>query len=190
MKSRQFVPIILITLLLGVGYGLVDKGEHGQRLRAWLNPIAMRSDNGYQILTMLVATARGGLFGAGVGNCPDKWGQMPEAHTDAIFCVMGGELGFLRVALFVVLMGWIVLRALQIGRGTSDGFGAFLCSGIAAMLGIQALINMGVATNLMPVTGLTLPYISYGGSSLISCLMAAGMVLSVYRHSPEKREES
>jgi cell division protein FtsW len=188
MKSKQLVPLLLGVMVLGVGYGMVNKGEHGGRFRAWIDPIATRTDNGYQILAMLVALSRGGMFGQGVGDCPDKWGQMPEAHTDAIFCVMGGELGFLRLSLFVGLTAFIVLRALQIGRSTSDGFEAFLCSGVAIMFGLQALINMAVATNLMPVTGLTLPFISCGGSSLISCLVGAGMVLSVARYrtsSPE-----
>jgi len=187
MELKKLLPVLAGVLVAAILYAMFDKGEHGGRWAAFINPMADPAGNGYQVLAMLVAIARGGPLGLGLGESPDKWGQMPEAHTDAIFCVMGGELGFLRAALFVLLMAWIVFRAMEIGRRTGDPFATLLCSGIGAMVAIQALINMAVAMKLMPITGLTLPYISYGGSSLISCLMAAGMVLSVYRYrSPLK----
>ena len=106
---------------------------------------------------------------------------MPEAHTDAIFCVMGGELGFLRLALFVLLLGWIVFRAMQIGRGSGDAFGNLLCSGIGAMIGLQALINMGSTLHIVPTKGITLPFISYGGSSALALALGMGMVLALTR---------
>ena len=188
MKSGQLWGIVLTLLILAGAGAYLQKGEHWGRVVAWIDPVGTRSDNGYQILAMLVATARGGMFGQGLGDSPDKWGQMPEAHTDAIFCVMGGELGFLRLSLFVLLAGWIVWRALQIGRDSGDDFGAFVCSAVAILFGIQALINMAVATNCMPVTGLTLPFISCGGSSMIACLMAAGLVLAVHRDAARNAE--
>ncbi len=188
MQLKLLLPVIAGTLLASVLYAVFDKGEHGGRWDVFINPFSDPGGNGYQVLAMLVAIARGGVLGQGLGESPDKWGQMPEAHTDAIFCVMGGEMGFLRLALFVLLMGWIVWRAMQIGRMSGDPFSHLLCSGIGAMIGVQALVNMAVAMKLMPITGLTLPYISYGGSSLISCLLAAGMVLAVYRHrQPQQR---
>ena len=190
MKTWRVVATSLTLLALAVAVAYVQKGEHWGRIVAWWDPVGTRTDNGYQVLAMLVALARGGMFGQGLGDSPDKWGQMPEAHTDAIFCVMGGELGFLRLALFVVLTGWIVKRALEIGRGTGDHFASFMASVVAIMFAAQALINMAVATKIIPVTGLTLPFISCGGSSLISCLMAAGMVLAVHRYRTEKQEES
>jgi cell division protein FtsW len=166
-----------------------SSAERTERILAWLNPVAHKTGAGYHILTMLVATSRGWIGGLGLGMCPDKWRAMPEPHTDSIFCVMGSELGLLGLVGFLVLMGWIVFRAFQVARWSRDPFGYFLASGFGIMLGLQALINMAVATNLMPVTGLTLPYISYGGSSLVSCLMAAGIVMSVYRHNPPLRKE-
>ncbi|MHB8996436.1 MAG: FtsW/RodA/SpoVE family cell cycle protein [Armatimonadota bacterium] len=166
-----------------------SNAERSERILAWLNPLAYKTGAGYHILTMLVATSRGWIGGLGLGMCPDKWRQMPEPHTDSIFCVMGSELGLIGLIGFLVLMAWIVLRAFQVARWSRDSFGYFLASGFGIMLGLQALINMAVATNLMPVTGLTLPYISYGGSSLVSCLMAAGIVMSVYRHNPPLRKE-
>lgn len=161
-----------------------------ERILSWLDPVGHRTTAGYHILTMLVAISRGWLTGLGLGMCPDKWRQMPEPHTDSIFCVMGSELGLVGLLGFLILMALIIIRTFQVARWSRDGFGYFLASGIGIMLAIQALINMLVATNLMPVTGLTLPFISYGGSSLISCLMAAGMVMSVYRHNPPLRREA
>jgi cell division protein FtsW len=189
MKGWRVIAISVTLVALAVGAAYVQQGEHWGRIVAWHDPVGTKDDNGYQVLAMLVGLARGGMFGQGLGDSPDKWGQMPEAHTDAIFCVMGGELGFLRLALFVVLTGWIVKRALEIGHDTGDPFGAFLASVVGIMFAIQTLINMAVATKIIPVTGLTLPFISCGGSSLISCLMAAGMVLAVHRYRTEKQEE-
>ena len=167
----------------------LSNAERTARLLAWINPVAHKTGAGYHVLTMLVATSRGWLYGLGLGMCPDKWRTMPEPHTDSIFCVMGSELGLLGLAGFLVLMGWIVLRAFQVARWSRDSFGYFAATGVGVMLAIQALINMAVATNLMPVTGLTLPYVSYGGSSLVSCLLAAGIVMSIYRHNPPLRKE-
>lgn len=190
------VPVPQLGMALA-GAGLcaaalaLSSPERAERLQAWLNPVAHRTGHGagYHILTMLVATSRGWIGGLGLGMCPDKWRQMPEPHTDSIFCVMGSELGLIGLTGFLALLGYLILRTFQIARFSRDPFGYFVVSGIAIMLGVQALINMAVATNLMPVTGLTLPYISYGGSSLISCLMAAGIVISVYRHNPALRKE-
>ncbi|MEN6304249.1 MAG: FtsW/RodA/SpoVE family cell cycle protein [Armatimonadia bacterium] len=174
------------TILGGAGVlatlAAVTDAERLERIRAWIDPLKYQDSSGRHILSMLVASARGWIGGLGLGMSPDKWGQMPEAHTDSIFCVMAGELGLLVMGGFLVLIGAIVMRCFQTAKWSSDSFGYFLASGIGIMLGTQALINMFVATNMMPVTGLTLPYISYGGSSLITCLTAAGMVMSVYRH--------
>lgn len=158
--------------------------ERLDRILSWWDPVKHIKTAGYHILAMLVATSRGGLFGLGLGTSPDKWRVMPEAHTDSIFCVIGSELGLVGMAGLLLLMVVIVRRAFQVARWSGDNVGYFLAAGLGFMLAIQALINMAVATNMMPVTGLTLPYVSYGGSSLISCLMAAGMIMSVYRHNP------
>ena len=163
--------------------------ERLDRILSWLDPVGHIKSAGYHILTMLVATSRGYIFGLGLGTSPEKWRVMPEAHTDSIFCVIGSELGLIGMAGLLLLMVVIVRRAFRVAQWSGDNVGYFLASGLGFMLAIQALINMAVATNMMPVTGLTLPYISYGGSSLISCLMAAGMIMSVYRHNPAPRKE-
>lgn len=183
-----------LALTLGTGAGLaaiaalVDP-ERRERVLAWIDPVSYRDGAGYHILSMLVATARGGLGGVGLGLSPEKWRQMPEPYTDSIFCVMGGELGLIVCAFFLVVIGWLIWRCFEVARWSRDGFGYFLACGIGILYAVQALINMFVATNMMPVTGLTLPFISYGGSSLISCLIGAGMVLAVFRHNPVLRRE-
>lgn len=187
-------PVPILVGALG-GAGVLAAGlafsnaTRAERIMAWIDPVGHKTGAGYHILTMLVATSRGWIGGLGLGMCPDKWRTMPEPHTDSIFCVMGSELGLIGLALFLFLMTLIVRRAFQIAQWSRDSFGYFVACGVGIMLALQALINMAVATNLMPVTGLTLPYISYGGSSLLSCLMAAGIVLSVYRHNPPLRKE-
>lgn len=188
MSLKILVPSLGGLIAVALIYGLTNDGEHGERLRAFLNPYADPANAGYHTLTMLVAIAQGGLFGQGLGDSDDKWGQMPEAHNDAVFCVLGGELGFLRSAIFLMLMAWIVMRAMDTGRMSGSAFGYLLCCGVGAMFGAQSLINLAVTMRLMPVTGLTLPFVSYGGSSLISCLIAAGLVMAIYRHRALPRE--
>lgn len=186
------LPLIggaLATAGLAAALLAFSNAERTERILSWVDPVGHKTGAGYHILTMLVATSRGWIGGLGLGMCPDKWRTMPEPHTDSIFCVMGSELGLIGLVLFLLLMAAIVRRAFQIAQWSRDGFSYFLVCGLAIMLAAQALINMAVATNLMPVTGLTLPYISYGGSSLLSCLMAAGIILSVYRNNPPLRKE-
>lgn len=182
-------PLLLVGLLV-LGAAMVTgiaftSPVRAARLLAWIDPVQYRTGAGFHILAMLVTLARGGLGGVGLGMAPEKMRQLPEPHTDSIFPVLGSELGLLFGSLpLLILLGLLIHRIFSIARWSRDNFGYFLCSGLGAMLGIQALINLMVATNMIPVTGLTLPFISYGGSSLFTYLMAAGMVLSVYRHNP------
>ncbi len=188
MRWSHVVAVLLGGACVAAIPALMD-AERRERILAWMDPVSYRDGAGYHILSMLVATARGGLDGVGLGLSPEKWRQMPEPYTDSIFCVMGGELGLIVCTLFLGAMGWLIWRCFEVARWSRDGFGYFLACGIGILYGIQALINMFVATNLMPVTGLTLPFISYGGSSLISCLIGAGMVLAIFRHNPALRRE-
>jgi cell division protein FtsW len=181
---------ILIVGFVGVtGYVAHDPVRY-TRILAWQNPEAYTDKAGFHILSMLVTIARGGWCGVGLGLCPASTSGLPEPYTDSIFAVLSSELGLLFGSLpFLLLIGLLVHRIYYIGQLSRDNFGYFLCAGLATMLGFQALINLMVATKIMPVTGLTLPFISAGGSSLISYLIAAGMVLSIYRyHIPPGRK--
>jgi len=182
----------LYLVLLGGGciaFGYVNEGEYGERWRAFLNPEADPSGAGYHVLTMLVTIAQGGMWGQGLGFNFEKHCHLPEAHTDAIFCVIACQLGFVRTLLFLLFLAGIVYLAFHIGHG-QPAFSYLLSCGIGALFGLQMLINIAVALKLMPITGLTLPFFSYGGSSLISSLAAAGIVLSVYnqKENPLRQE--
>jgi cell division protein FtsW len=188
MRLRE----LLVTLggaFAGAVLLAMSSAERRERIWAWLDPVKYHRGAGFHTLAMLVATARGWVNGLGLGMSPEKWRQMPEPYTDSIFCVIGGELGLIGCVMFLGLLGWLVYRCFHIGRWSRDSFGYFLACGVGLTYGIQALVNMFVATNLIPVTGLTLPFISYGGSSLISCCIGAGLVLAVHRGNPILRRE-
>ncbi len=175
----------LISLAgLGATAGILLEPYRLARLKAFFDPMSYRTDAGWQILTMKTAIARGGFAGVGLGRCPEKWQYLPEAHTDAIYCVIASELGFLGACAVLVLLACIVVRCLQIAERTPDNIGYYMAAAVAVVLGVQALVNVGVATHLLPVTGLTLPFVSAGGSSLVTCLAAIGVVMAVHRHTP------
>ena len=140
-----------------------------------------RSKTPGQVDTALSALSAGGITGAGLGNSLYKLHRLPFAHTDFIFAVIGEELGFVGTATILVLYMLLVWRGIHIAFHARDTFGAALAVGISAMFGIQALINVGVVTRLLPTKGITLPFISCGGSSLMMNLVMVGILLSVSR---------
>ncbi len=176
--------------LAGIGLGLAaTKPYVWTRILAWLNPGDYLQGPGYHIYNMLIALARGGVVGTGLGMSPDKWKNLPVPHTDSIFCVIGGELGLWGGLGVLVLMVLLTAWAFKIGQASDSRLGWFLAAAVGMSLTLQALVNIAVATSSIPVTGLTLPFISAGGSSLISSMMAAGVVLSVARHSHPIRQD-
>ncbi|OOZ41848.1 putative lipid II flippase FtsW [Solemya pervernicosa gill symbiont] len=151
-----------------------------QRITTFLNPWADPFNSGFQLTQALMAIGRGEWFGVGLGASVQKLSYLPEAHTDFLFAVIGEELGFVTVTLVVVLFAFFVWRSFAIAaRAEQRGhrFPAYLCYGIALWIGVQAFINMGVNMGLLPTKGLTLPLMSYGGSSLIVTALAIGMVV-------------
>ena len=123
----------------------------------------------------------GGAFGLGLGSGRQKLGFLPENHTDFILATVGEELGFFGIALVLSLVALLVWRGLLIARRANDRFGTYLAVGISALFGLQALVNMAVVLELIPAKGITLPFLSYGGSSLLSSLAAVGILLSISR---------
>ena len=152
-----------------------------KRITAFLNPEGDMGDTSYQIIRMLIALSRGGVAGHGLGLSPDKWASLPEPYTDSIFSVIGGELGLLGGLAMLAAVGYLTWRALDIARRSRSTYGWYLAAGAAVALGIQAVLHIAVNTSMIPCTGLTLPFISHGGSSLISAAALAGIVLSVSR---------
>lgn len=157
-----------------------------ERLFAYLNPFADPQGSGYHVLQSLTALGSGGLLGRGLGAGREKWLYLPSAYNDFIVAVIGEELGLLGTLLVLglfVALGW---RGWRIARRAPDAFGFLLASGITFALSFQAAINLGVAVGALPVTGLTLPFVSYGGSSLVVSLAMVGLLLSVARAGAER----
>lgn len=155
-----------------------------QRLVTFLDPWADQYDSGYQLTQSLIAFGRGEWLGVGLGNSVQKLFYLPEAHTDFVFAIYAEEFGLLGVVLAIALYVLLVSRILHVARravAQEDWFAAYSCFGIATMLAGQAFINMGVTSGLLPTKGLTLPFISYGGSSLLMCCAMVALVLRINR---------
>ena len=155
------------------------EGFRMQRISAFLSPDAHAATEGWQLLQSQIGFASGGLWGNGPGNSRAKWGYLPEAETDFILAVIGEELGLIGslvvLGAFVVFMGAGVRIALR----TRTDFGRLAAFGITTWIGVQAMINIGVTVGTLPTKGITLPMVSYGGSSLIMCMVATGLMVSV-----------
>ena len=177
---------MLLGLLSIAGVGGIllvatQMSERMGRLAAFLDPQRFKQDAGLQQMQALIAWGSGGMEGLGLGNGRQKMLYLPYAHTDFIFPMIGEELG-LRVSLLVVfLFVVIIVCGIMIALHAKDRFGLLLGCGIVSLLGLQAAVNIGVTTSLLPNKGLPLPFISYGGSNLVACLFGVGLLLNIYR---------
>lgn len=153
------------------------------RLLAFLNPGADPQGIGYHISQSLIAIGSGGLWGRGLGHSVQKFNYLPEPMGDSIAAVLAEELGFVGLMVFVVLLLALVLRGLTIARRAPDRFGRFVAVGIVAWLGLQAFVNLGAVSGLLPFTGIPLPFMSYGGSSLVTALAAVGILVNISKHT-------
>lgn len=181
---------IILSLLLAAPVAwrlIVGTPWRMRRMLAFLDPWAHRRDAGYQTVESLISIGSGGLFGQGLGAGRQKLFFLPEAHTDFILAVVGEELGFVGVVGVAALFGLLIWRGLLAAARARDAFGAYLAFGLTAVFGMQALINMAVVMGLVPTKGLTLPFVSYGGSSMIVSLFAAGVLGNVSARNPEPR---
>ena len=164
----------LVLVVLGAGY-------RSQRIAAFLDPSRDPLGVGWNITQAQIALGSGGVLGLGLGASRQKFYYLPNAHTDAIFAVVGEELGLLGTLGVLFLFGFLAFRGFRIARRAPDSYGALLATGITCGLVIQALINIGVITATIPFTGIPLPFVSYGGSSLVVSLLAIGIMLNVSR---------
>ncbi len=189
VPMRPIVKTLGVFVVLAVGVGLVDPYRRN-RILSFLNPSAHRSGSGYQVWQSLIGLGSGHLFGLGLGGGRQKWGLLPNAHTDFIFSVVGEELGLVGavvlLGLFFVL-AWYGLRAANECR---DRFGSLMAVGITLWLTSQALINIGAVIGVLPVTGIPLPFISFGGSSLVIGLAAVGILCNIASHGRPARPRS
>jgi cell division protein FtsW len=165
---------LLVYLMLTAEYRL-------RRLMAFMDPWREASSSGFQVVQSLIAFGSGQLWGRGLGESRQKLFYLPEAHTDFVFSVLGEELGLLGALAVLVLFGIITVRGLRLTSKIEEPFEQYLAFGLTVLLGLQALIHMGVVMGLMPTKGLVLPFISYGGSAMVINLMEAGMLLGLSR---------
>lgn len=178
------------TVILGAGGvvgAIIMKPFRMQRIYAYLDPWSDPLGSGFQTVQSLLAIGSGGLSGVGLGAGGSKWYYLPERHTDFIFSVLAEETGFLGCLVVILLFGILVWRGLTIAVNMPDRFGSLLAFGITFMIGFQAFFNLGVVTGLLPATGITLPFISSGGTSLIICLFSAGILLNLSKYAELKR---
>ncbi|MBO9130264.1 stage V sporulation protein E [Bacillus sp. 165] len=172
--------------MLGVAgfVGLIASAPYRiKRITSYLDPWSDPLGTGFQIIQSLYAIGPGGLFGLGLGQSRQKFFYLPEPQTDFIFAILSEELGFIGGSFVLLLFSLLLWRGIRVALGAPDLYGTFLAVGVIAMIAIQVMINVGVVTGLMPVTGITLPFLSYGGSSLTLMLMSVGILLNISRHS-------
>ena len=177
-KLSYLVGSVLLALPLAY-HAVAHSPYRLARIRAFLDPWAHRHDVGYQVAQSLISVGSGGFFGLGLGESRQKLFFLPEAHTDFIFSIVGEELGLFGAAAMVLLYGVIVWRGTRAALRASETFGTYLGLGLTALLGAQAVVNMSVAMGMLPTKGLTLPFVSYGGCSLVVSMTAAGALLSL-----------
>ncbi|MGE0468680.1 MAG: putative peptidoglycan glycosyltransferase FtsW [Candidatus Nitrospira kreftii] len=180
----------LALCAIPIGLALVLTSEYRRpRLMAFLNPSSDPSNAGHQITQSFLAFGSGGLFGVGLGEGKQKLLFLPEPHTDFVLALVGEELGFVGTGIIILFFAAFVVRGFQISTRARIPFGRYLGIGVTTLIGIQALINACVVTGLLPTKGLTLPFVSYGGSSLVVSLTGVGILLSISRDRQAGREE-
>jgi cell division protein FtsW len=180
-----------VLLALPIGYAAIASSPYRmRRITAFLEPFEHRQGAGYQITESLMGFGSGGWTGVGLGDGRQKLLFLPEAHTDFISAIIGEELGFIGVVLLCCAFAWLVLRGLRAAWRVQDEYAGYLAAGMTLFIGLQAFINLAVAMGLLPTKGLALPFVSYGGSSLLVNAAAAGIILNVSRFagSPEPKK--
>jgi cell division protein FtsW len=175
--------------LLGIFILSIQESYRIQRFLSWINPSAENQDAGWQVTHGKYALASGGWTGIGLGASKEKWGWLPAAHTDFIFAVVGEELGLVGTLIVLALIGTIAYVALTLARKTNDLFTKLIATSVMAWIVVQSIINVGAVLGLLPVTGVPLPLVSYGGSSLVFTMSAIGVLMAVLRAEPNVKAE-
>ncbi|UCH29304.1 MAG: putative lipid II flippase FtsW [Myxococcales bacterium] len=180
-----------VLLALPIGYAAIASSPYRmRRIMAFLEPFEHRQGAGYQITESLMSFGSGGWTGVGLGDGRQKLLFLPEAHTDFISAIVGEELGFIGVVLLCGAFAWVVLRGLRAAWRVQDEYAGYLAAGMTLFIGLQAFTNLAVATGLVPTKGLALPFVSYGGSSLLVNAAAAGIILNVSRFGVSTPKEA
>ena len=184
VPARIFVAAVSVVSV-GALYLAASSPERLNRITSFVNPFDDFQNSGWQAGHGILGMASGGIFGKGIGASQQKWGDLPEAHTDFIFAVLGEELGLVGTLLVLALFLTIAFAALRVARRTADPFVRYASFGIVVWLVGQMIINVGMVLALLPVIGIPLPLISYGGSALLPSLVALGLLVGFARREPE-----
>jgi len=182
---RRFFTVMISVVAVGLLMLVATNAERLGRVTTFVDPFNDYHDKGWQPAHGLYALSTGGLFGQGIGASQQKWGDLPEAHTDFIFAVLGEELGLAGTLLVILLFLTIAFAALRVARRAEDPFVRYASFGIVVWLVGQMIINVGMVLALLPVIGIPLPLISYGGSALLPSLVALGLLVGFARREPE-----
>ncbi len=175
MLGAMIVPVFAVSILVS--------GYRRARILAYINPWGDPYSKGYHILQSMRALGRGGFFGRGLGESFLKRGLLPEPYTDSIVAILGEELGFMGVALLLALIVYLIWRGYMISLQSSDPFDRLLGLGLVALIGTQSALNLAVISGTVPTTGVTMPFISYGGSSLLINMTAVGLLMNISRRT-------
>ncbi len=187
-NNKGFIALMIGGVVGALGLLLLVGGFRASRILVWLNPEEYSSEGGFQVLQGLYAIGSGGLFGKGLGQSVQKLGFVPEAENDMIFSIICEELGLFGGIAVLILFAFLVWRFMVIANNTEDLYGALIVVGVMAHIAVQVLLNVAVVTNTVPNTGITLPFISYGGTSVVFLLSEIGLVLSVARYGRKRQE--
>ena len=176
---KKFLFLSILAIIPIVASAILFAEYRTRRIIAFLNPWEDPSGVGFQAVQSFYAFGRGGFWGAGLGESSQKLYRLPEAHTDFIFSVIGEELGFVGTTAIVLLFLIFIWRGFLTAYQAKDPFGTHLATGLTLLIGLQAFINLGVASGLLPTKGLTLPFISMGGSSMLVTMLSVGVILNI-----------
>ena len=182
LKKRHMALLSVCGLCVG-GFYAWSAPYRRERLLSFRDPFAKISDEGYQLSQSLIALGSGGIFGMGLGQGRQKFAFLPYPESDFIFAIVGEDFGFAGCVAVIALFAAFVFTGLNVALSCRDRYGCLLCAGITSMIGLQAFINMGVVTGIMPTTGLPLPFFSAGGTSVTMIMAAVGIVLNISREN-------
>lgn len=192
VKLRYFIEGIVLAVAGGLSFllfknqGTMGEGFRSTRIQTWFDPFANPTGDGWQIINSLYAIGSGGLFGAGLGQGRQKYLYLPEPHNDFIFAILAEELGFIGCVSVIALFVIFVWRGIIIALRAPDTYGSLIAIGIVCLIGLQAIMNIAVVTGSMPVTGVPLPFFSYGGTAMIANLVSIGILLNISRSCEKK----
>ena len=183
---KKFLFLSILAIVPFITLAIMTAEYRTKRILAFLKPWEDPSGIGFQVIQSFYAFGRGGFWGTGLGQSSQKLFRLPEAHTDFIFSVIGEELGFIGTTAIVILFSIFIWRGFITAYRAKDPFGTHLATGLTLLIGLQAFINLGVASGFLPTKGLTLPFISMGGSSMLITMLSVGVLLNISKQAKKR----